>query len=255
MPEQRMETKDIANYLDQYLRIREIRDASLNGLQVQGKPEIAKIGFAVDACIESFEAANQAGVDFLIVHHGLFWGKEQPVTGSNYARIKSLIASGMNLYCAHLPLDAHPEVGNNAQIANALDLEIEYYFGDYQGTPIAVYGRTKTKMAADDFLKDVRKLLGDHVRLDAFGPATFRNVGICTGVGASLLPEAKSLGIEAFITGEPRHSFYHFTKEEGMHVYYGRHYDTETIGLKALAGHLRELFDLPTEFFDVPTEI
>ncbi|MFQ5629484.1 MAG: Nif3-like dinuclear metal center hexameric protein, partial [bacterium] len=199
MPEQKIETKDIVNYLDQYLRIREISDTSLNGLQVQGKPEIEKIGFAVDACVETFEAANQAAVDLLVVHHGLFWGKEQPVTGSHYARFKALIESGMNLYCAHLPLDAHPEVGNNAQIANALDLEIEYYFGDYQGTPIAVYGRTKTKITAKDFLNDVKKLLGNHVRLDAFGPEMFRNVGICTGAGAMLLPEAKSIGIEAFI--------------------------------------------------------
>lgn len=250
-----METKDVVNYLDQYLRIREIRDASLNGLQVQGKTEISQIGFAVDACVETFNAAQKAGVELLIVHHGLFWGKEQPITRSHYFRLKSLIESGINLYCAHLPLDAHPEVGNNAQIAKALDLEIEYFFGDYQGTPIAVYGRTKSKMTSDVFLEDVKKLLGEHVRLDAFGPDTFRNVGICSGAGASLLPEAKQIGIEAFLTGEPRHSYYHFTKEEGIHVYYGRHYDTETIGLKALAGHLRELFDLPTEFFDVPTEI
>ena len=98
-------------------------------------------------------------------------------------------------------------------------------------------------------------MIGDHVRLDAFGPKTFRNVGICSGAAAFLIPEARQLGIEAFITGEPRHSFYHFTKEEGMHLYYGMHYDTEKIGLMALANHLDELFSLPVEFFDIPTKI
>lgn len=250
-----MDTKDIVNYLDHYLRTREIRDASLNGLQVQGKPEVSKIGFAVDACLESIRAAVDSQVDLLIVHHGLFWGREQAITGSHYERIRALIEAEINLYCSHLPLDAHPEVGNNAQLARALDLDVEYYFGDHMGTPIAVYARTRSKMSADVFLETVRRVLGPHVRLDAFGPETFRNVGICSGAGASLLPEARQLGIEAFITGEPRHSYYHFSKEEKIHVYYGRHYDTEIWGLKALDEHLQELFKLPTEFFDIPSEI
>lgn len=250
-----METKDIVNYLDQYLRVREIRDASLNGLQVEGTATTEKIGFAVDACLETFRAAAKANVDLLIVHHGLFWGKVLPVTGSHHARLKSLLSAKMNLYCAHLPLDAHPEVGNNAQIAKALNLDIEYYFGDYGGTPIAVYGRAKKRLTAEAFHQDVKNLLGEHVRLDAYGPKYFRKIGICSGAGASLIPEAHSLGIEAFITGEPRHSFFHYTKEERLHAFYGRHYDTETIGLQALSAHLTELFELPTEFFHAPSEI
>ena len=250
-----METKDIVNYLDQYLRVREIRDASLNGLQVEGKTKIEKIGFGVDACLETLRAAAKAKVDLLIVHHGLFWGKVQPITGSHFTRIKTLIDAKMNLYCAHLPLDAHPEVGNNAQLAKALNLDIEYYFGDYSGTPIAVYGRAKNRLTAEDFHQQLKDVLGEHVRMDAFGPKHFRKIGICSGAGASLLPEARSLGIEAFLTGEPRHSFYYYTKEERMHAYYGRHYDTEVIGLKALSTHLTELFELPAEFFHAPSEI
>lgn len=250
-----METLDIVNYLDQYLRINEIRDDSLNGLQVQGKPDVSKFGFAVDACLEAFTAAQQAGVDFLIVHHGLFWGREQALRGSHYERVRALIESGMNLYCAHLPLDAHPEVGNNARLAQLLNLDIEYYFGDVHGTPIAVHARSPKKITARELLRDLQSTLGEHVRLDAFGPAQFRKIGICSGAGAFLLQEAKQLGLEAFITGEPRQSAYHFSKEEKIHVYYARHYDTETVGLKALSDHLEKLFDLPTEFFDIPTRI
>lgn len=250
-----MKALDLVNYLDQYLRVNEIKDASLNGLQVQGREDVGKIGFAVDACLQSFGAAREAGVDFLIVHHGLFWGSEQPVTGSHYQRLRLLFDAGINLYCAHLPLDAHPEVGNNAQLAKVLELDIEYYFGDYKGTPIAVFARAGSKLTAEQLHKRLQQQIGEHVRLDAFGPAKFRNIGICSGAGASLLPEAKRIGIEAFITGEPRHSFYHFSREEGVHVYYGRHYDTEVIGLKALAAHLEELFDQSTTFIDTPTKI
>ncbi|RMD95033.1 MAG: Nif3-like dinuclear metal center hexameric protein [Calditrichaeota bacterium] len=248
-------TKDIVNYLDEYLRIREIKDDSLNGLQVQGRPEVEKLGFAVDASLDAFEAARAANVDLLIVHHGLFWGREQPITHSHYHRIRLLIESGLNLYCAHLPLDAHPEVGNNAQLASQLDLDVEYYFGQYKGTPIAVYARARKKLHAGELLEKLKTVVGEHVRLDEFGPQTFRNIGICSGAGASFIPEAKQLGMEAFITGEPRHSYYNYSKEEKMHIYYGRHYDTETLGLKALADHLQDLFKLPTQFFDLPSFI
>ena len=250
-----LESKDIVNYLNQYLRIQEIQDSSLNGLQVQGRGEIKKIGLAVDACMDVFKAAQDAGVDFLIVHHGLFWGEPQRIVHSHYHRVRTLIESGINLYCAHLPLDAHPEVGNNVQLAHLLDLDVEYYFGVYKGTPIAVYARARKKLTAAELLEKLQKTLGEHVRLDEFGPKKFRNIGICSGAGASFIPEAKELGIEAFITGEPRHSFYFFTKEEKMHAYYGRHYDTETLGLKALARHLEEMFKLPTQFFDSPSNI
>lgn len=244
---------DLTIYLDQYLRTREIRDDSLNGLQVQGRTEINKIGFAVDACLASFLQAKAAGVDFLIVHHGLFWGRELPLTGSHFIRVKTLIESGTNLYCSHLPLDVHPEVGNNVQLAEALGLQVEYFFGEYKGTPIAVYSRSEGKWTADELLIKLRKILGDHVRVDKNGPEKFRNIGICTGAGAAFLPEARSIGIEAYVTGEPRHSFYHYALEENIHTFFGRHYDTETLGLKALARHLEETFELDTTFIDVPT--
>jgi len=250
-----LEARDVVNYLDQYLRIREIPDKSLNGLQVQGKKEVRKIGLAVDACMQVFKQAREAGVDMLIVHHGLFWGALQPLVRSLYDRVRFLIENDINLYCAHIPLDVHPEVGNNAQLAQKLDLEVEYYFGNYKGTPVAVYARAPKKMAPEELHTRLKGVLGEHVRMDAFGPATFRNIGICSGAGADFIPEARSLGIEAFITGEPRHGIYYYAQEEKMHVYYGRHYETEVLGVKALGQHLEETLKLSTQFFDAPSHI
>ena len=246
---------DLTNYLDQYLRVSEFNESAINGLQVQGKTDINKIGFAVDACRASFLAAKEAGIDMLIVHHGLFWGHEQAIVGSHFDRLRLLFETGINLYAAHLPLDAHPEVGNNARIARELGLEIDHYFGNYNGTPIAVLARSAQEIDAPTVKKNLQKIIGEHVRLDSFGPKKFQRIGICSGAGASLIPEAKSLGVQAFITGEPRQSFYHFAREEKMHILYGRHYDTETIGLQALAAHLAASFQLETEFFDIPTNI
>jgi len=250
-----MKTQDLTNYLDQYLRTQEIPDTSLNGLQVQGAKKVTKIGYAVDACLDSIKAAAAEKVNYLIVHHGLFWGHEQTITNSHHKRIEALIKNNINLYCSHLPLDIHPEVGNNAVLATKLSLAVEYYFGEFRGTPIAVHARSKSKLTAEKLGERLRKVLGDHVRVDAFGPKEFKTVGICTGAGASFFPEAKKIGISAFITGEPRHSFYHFSKEENMHACYGRHYDTETLGLHALADHLAEISGIPHTFFDFPSDI
>lgn len=246
---------DLTNYLDQYLRISDFNESAINGLQVQGKEQVRKIGFAVDACMASFLAAMDANVDMLIVHHGLFWGHEQAITGSHFERIRVLIESGISLYAAHLPLDAHPEVGNNARLAQELGLEIDQYFGHYNGTPIAILGHSLKKIDAPTLKSNLQKIIGEHVRLDRFGPEDIHRIGICSGAGANLIPEAKSLGAEAFITGEPRQSYFHFAREEKIHVLYGRHYDTETIGLKTIAAHLAELFQLESQFFDIPTNI
>ncbi len=250
-----IETTDLTKYLDQYLRINEFAESAINGLQVQGRPQIRKIGFAVDACLASFQAAKKSGADMLIVHHGLFWGHEQALIGSHFHRLRLLMEAEINLYAAHLPLDAHPEIGNNARLAQELGLEIDRYFGDYNGTPIAVLGASPAKTDAATLKKKLQALIGNHVRLDSFGPDEFRHIGICSGAGANLIPQAKSIGAAAFITGEPRQGYYHFAREEGMHVFYGRHYDTETIGLKALAAHISASFQLETEFFDIPTKI
>lgn len=248
-----MRTPDLVAHLNRFLCVGDFVDASCNGLQVQGRDEITKVGAAVDACIESFDIAAQRGIDFLIVHHGLLWEKVEPVVGAHYARVKKLIDANINLYAAHLPLDAHLEVGNNAMIIRKLGFELDGGFGKYHGVMIGARGRTATPFTQDKLLNAATQLFGKETRGDMFGTEKISTLAVCSGAGASLLPDVQSAGIDCFITGEPRHSFFHFCKEHRLNVIYGGHYATETFGVIALAEYIQEKFGLPFEFIDVPS--
>lgn len=248
-----MHRQELVRYLDEYLDIHATPDASLNGLQVEGKDMVQTLGLAVDACEAVFSLALQEKVDFLIVHHGLFWGSPEPLTGGRYRRIKLLVENGINLYAAHLPLDRHAEVGNAVQLARLLDLQVTAPFGEIQGVPVGYEATADPEISIDDLASRVRDRLNLDARIDAFGPASISRVGIVTGSGTSLLPEALAKGLDAFITGEPRHSSYHTTREEGIHCIYAGHYCTETLGVQALGGHLKREFNLSTHFLSFPT--
>jgi len=250
-----MQATELVAHLDEYLRVRDFTDSSRNGLQVQGRDEVRRVGAAVDACAESIEAAAQRRIDFLIVHHGLIWERPELIVGAHYARIKKLLDAGINLYAAHLPLDAHPEVGNNALITRRLGFEVEASFGKHQGIFIGVCGRIATPFSKSELLQNVRQLFGEEARGDMFGPEKISTLAVCSGAGAMLLPEVQAAGIDCYITGEPRHSFFHFCKEHRMNVIYGGHYATETFGVIALAEYIQQNFNLPFEFIDVPSGI
>ncbi len=251
-----MKTTDLIHYLDTYLEINKIPDASLNGLQIEGKEEVNKIGVAVDACYDAMAAAVAAGVDLLIVHHGLFWDKPVRLVGSEFRRVQALIKNSVNLYVAHLPLDWHPEVGNNAVLARKIGFEVAEGFGASgaaDGRCIGCIAEAQEGLASAEFIERVVTALNGDVRADFFGPATIKRIAIVTGGGAFLLPQVLRANVDAFITGEPKHSLFHFTKENKLNVIYGGHYETETFGVIALAEHLRQKFQLPFEFFDFPT--
>ncbi len=248
-----MNRRELVSYLDELLNVHAIPDASLNGLQVEGKAEVELVGLAVDACAEIFHQAVAAQVDLLIVHHGLFWGKPEPLVGSHLRRVKLLLDAGLNLYAAHLPLDLHPEVGNAAQLAQLLGLQAVAGFGEYQGVKVGVEARPDQPMAFEELVSRVKEKVNAEARVDAFGPAVVRRVGIVTGSGASVLPEAIATGLDTFITGEPRHSSFHPSREEGVNCIYAGHYCTETLGVKALGSRLEQVFGLGTRFFDFPT--
>jgi dinuclear metal center YbgI/SA1388 family protein len=248
-----MKRQDLVAYLDELLDIRSIPDTSLNGLQVQGNHEVSTVGLAVDACEEIFRQAIEARVDFLIVHHGLFWGKAEPLVGGHLRRIKSLLENDMSLYAAHLPLDAHRELGNAAQLAQLLGLQVVCAFGDYQGVQVGVEAQPVGALSFQELANRVRERISPNARADAFGPESVRRVGIVTGSGASLLPEAVAHGLDTFITGEPRHSSFHYTREEHLNSIYAGHYCTETLGVKALGARLEQEFGLDTRFLDFPT--
>lgn len=251
-----MKTTELIAYLDDYLEINKIPDASLNGLQVEGKAEVNQIGVAVDACVDSILAAAEAGVELLIVHHGLFWDKPMRLVGNEFRRVQALIKNEVNLYAAHLPLDWHPHVGNNAVLARKLGLEVVAGFGASgaaDGRTIGCIAEAATTLAPTQLLEQLTAVLAGDIRADLFGGHEIKRVAIVTGGGTFLLPQVLHAGVDAYLTGEPKHSFYHFTKENKLNVIYGGHYETETLGVIALAEHLQEKFQLPFEFFDFPT--
>lgn len=248
-----MRLPELVEYLDRYLRVTEVPDypGALNGLQVDGARDVARIGVAVDASEASIRAAVDGGCDLLLVHHGVFWDGNQPVTGRRYRRLRPLLQHDVALYAAHLPLDLHPEVGNNVVLARELGIELRGTFGAYQGVDIGVWGDCEiTREALAARLDDV---LGVRIHLMPGGPERIRRIGVITGGAGSSIRDAIAAGLDAFVTGEGAHHTYFDAVEGGINVYYGGHYATEVWGVRALAQHLAERFGLAWEFFDQPT--
>jgi dinuclear metal center YbgI/SA1388 family protein len=245
--------REVTGYLDGYLRVAEIPDypTALNGLQVENGGAVTRVAVAVDAVQATIEAAAAAGADLLLVHHGLFWDGNQPLTGRRYRRLKRLLDAGIAVYSAHLPLDVHPEVGNNAVLAKALGIVIDGTVGSYRGFPIGVSGRLELRREA--LAARLDELLGCRVKLVAGGPERTTRVGVVTGGAAGELTAARLMGIDTFITGEGAHHNYFDAEEGGINLLLGGHYATETWGVKALGRHLEERFGLPWTFIDHPT--
>ncbi|WP_038047864.1 Nif3-like dinuclear metal center hexameric protein [Thermus caliditerrae] len=240
-----MDRDELVRYLDAYLRIKDFpQDPSLNGLQVEGKREVRKVGAAVDAAEATFRKALEEGVDFLLVHHGLFWGKPFPIVGHHKRRLELLFQGGISLYAAHLPLDAHPEVGNNHELARALGLEaLEPY-------DVGVKGRFPLPTPLVQVADRLGQLTGMTPLVHQGGSDRVETAVIVSGGAAGLVEKVEA---DLFITGEPKHSVFHETFERGLNVIYAGHYDTEVFGVKALARHLEARFGLPWVFLDHPT--
>ncbi len=246
-----MRVKEIADYLDNLLGVRTVDDISLNGLQVGGNHEVGKVALAVDASLETFKKAVDS--DLLIVHHGLYWGKPLPIVDGMYERIKFLIENDIALYAVHLPLDLHPELGNNAQGLKLLGLEPVAEFGNYHGINIGFEFDLGSKLNVTDF----KKLFDERLETDSilweFGPERIKRGAFVSGDAISLLPEAIEKGLDIYITGEPRHSYYWQAYEARINVLFGGHYRTETLGVRALGKHLNEKFGLKIHFIELPT--
>ncbi len=232
----------------------EAADPSRNGLQVDNDgTDIIRVAFAVDACLETVERAHRAGAGMLFVHHGLFWQESECVTGIHYRRIKALLDANLALYASHLPLDAHPEVGNNAGLAARLGLVNREPFGEWHGRDIGFRGDTAAPMNIDDIMS---KLFPDgkkpaHVL--PFGPEAVTRIGIVSGGASDEVHQAIALGLDLFITGEIGHEIYHAALENGIHVIAGGHYQTETVGVRLVAERLGRETGIDTVFIDVPT--
>lgn len=228
------------------------RDESINGLQIQGKGSIKKIGVAVDACAFVFEKAAEMKIDFLVVHHGLIWGGIKSVSGILQRRISMLLKADISLYACHLPLDWHPEYGNNAELLRMLSIARKGEFGEYHGKKIGYWGRTRREMSLEDFNGHVRNTLKAELSSIDFGRKV-RNVGVVSGGGWSALHDAERYGIDTFLTGEPSHSAYTLAEELRVNLVFAGHYATETPGVRAAGRMLKTKFGIPAEFIDHPT--
>lgn len=245
--------RTLTEHLDRCLKIKTVADwpNALNGLQVGNSGVVKKIGAAVDACESSIHAAAEAGVDFLVVHHGLFWSGAQPLTGARFRKIKIALDYNLAIYSAHLPLDLHPAVGNNALLCKALGFKKTEPFFFEKGRFIGL--QTKRAMDRDELVNRLEKALGSPVRLCPGGPQTTARIGVVTGGAGAEVSKAAGEGVETFITGEGPHWSYTAAEELGVNLLYGGHYATETFGVKALAAQLARRFKLPWQFIDHPT--
>jgi dinuclear metal center YbgI/SA1388 family protein len=244
----------IVKFLDDTLDIRAIpNDSSLNGLQVEASREVDAITLAVDACEESIRIAARRRSGLLIVHHGLFWGAQAPVTGIMASRIRLLMEKKVSLYACHLPLDCHPEIGNNARLCSLLGVHSPARFGEYHGIEIGLCGRLGAPMNAASFAAKVRRVTGAGVRSFAFGPPKIGKIAVVSGGGASLLEDAWRAGCDAMLTGETSHSAFHAAREYGINLFCAGHYATETFGVRALGGLIESKLGLRAVFADAPT--
>ena len=242
--------KEVVEFLDAELGIKDVEDSSNNGLQVEGKKEIKKIAFAVDACMEVFEKAKD--FDMVIVHHGISWDDSlKYLTGLNYSRVKFLIDNNIALYAAHLPLDKHPKHGNNAEFCRIFGLKYLHGFGDYHGQIIGFAGEKDTSL--NEFVEEIEKNLHTKCTVFEFGKKQIKKIAVVSGGGSMALNEAIEKGIDCFVTGEIQHYTYHVAKEGKINFIVAGHYATETLGVKALMNLVKEKFDVGVKFIDAPT--
>ena len=243
----------LVDYCHDLLRIGEIADwpNALNGLQIENSGAVTKIGAAVDASTCTINAAIERGINFLIVHHGLFWPGLQPITGGRRRMLERAFKHDLALYSAHLPLDIHSVLGNNAQLARALGFENTEPFFERKGQCVGL--KVKAQVSRAELARKLEHSLGCPVKLFAAGPEQTETIALITGGAGSDIYAVVEEGIDTFITGEAPHWAAVAAEEIGINLLLGGHYATETFGVKALAAHLSDRFDLPWEFLDCPT--
>jgi dinuclear metal center YbgI/SA1388 family protein len=243
----------IVSYCDRLLHTTEVQDyeGAVNGLQVDNSGRVARIAAAVDASLATVKLAVRASANLLVVHHGLFWGASHPWTGKRYELLRALLEGDLAVYSSHLPLDAHPRLGNNAHLCAALGLKKLRPFFHSHGRPIGFQAEKRVRRA--DLAAAVKRATGAQPRLIFGGPEVCRRIGVVTGGAGGDLKIAAAEGVDTFITGEGPHWTYALAEELGLNVIYGGHYATETFGVKALAEHLAQRFKVPWTFLDHPS--
>jgi dinuclear metal center YbgI/SA1388 family protein len=244
---------DIVAFCDQRVRKSEIKDfdGACNGLQLENQGEVTKIGAAVDAGQRPFEAAIAAKIDFLICHHGMFWAPPVPLTGIRYKKVKTALDGDLAVYGAHLPLDCHPEIGNNALLAKELGLDRIGSFLNYEGNDIATIASAPDG-GRSELSERLKALFPETYQGIEYGSDKPERVAILTGSGQSAVPRLQVEGIDTLVTGELKQHHFNMAQELGLNLYPCGHYATEVFGVKALAAELAEKFGLDWEFIEQP---
>jgi dinuclear metal center YbgI/SA1388 family protein len=240
-------------HCDRLLRTAEFTDwdGAANGLQVENAGAVTRIGAAVDASLATVRLALRARADLLLVHHGLFWTPSHPWTGRRYELLRLLLDHGLAVYSSHLPLDAHPRLGNNAQLAAALGLGKLQPFFQTKGQCIGF--KTRARLRREELAGRLQRATGAPPKVIPAGPAVCERIGVVTGGAGAELKQAVAEGVDTFVTGEGPHWTYALAEELRLNVLYGGHYATETFGVKALAAQLSRQFAVPWTFLDHPT--
>ncbi len=249
----------IQSFLKELLDPNNISDIAINGIQVENDgSKINKIAFAVDASIISIEQTILKKCNLLIVHHGFFWGNQQPITGVLKNRIKLLLDNNIGLIAYHLPLDMHSQYGNNIIILKKVIKKLSYYspFGMYHNNYIGWQTNLKKPMFIEEISKNLDISLNDNTfKYLAFGNKEIRKIGVVSGGAASCFNDAINNKIDLFITGDRDHTLYHSAKENKINLLFAGHYFTETFGIKTLQKVIEKKFDVYTCFLDLPTNL
>ena len=250
-----MKLKELDSYFRSFLAIDDLAgtDISLNGVQVENTADIICIAFAVDACLEVFKRAEEAGAQMVFVHHGLFWGHEQRITGSHYQRLKFLLENNMALYAVHLPLDIHPDLGNNVSLAKAAGLVDLKPFGRYRGIDVGVKGTFKEPVATEHVLDNLGYDRAELLSYLSFGKEKNLTGAVITGGGEHDVADAIDEDVDLYITGDAAHVVYHTCLENKINMVSAGHYRTEVYGVQNVAKKVSDELALKTVFIDVPT--
>ena len=248
-----MKINELVDYTGQILQVERFRDYCPNGLQVGGRSDVSKIVTGVTASMALLEAAHEAGADAVLVHHGYFWRNEDAcVTGIKRTRLKFLLRHDINLLAYHLPLDAHPEFGNNVQLGRMLGLGIEGWAGEQN---IVAHGSLAYPLSLQAFGEHLAKVLQRQPLLVGDLAKPIKRVAWCTGAAQQYLELALSLNVDAFMSGEVSEQTVHLARESGVAYIAAGHHATERYGVQALGNHLAQQFGLQHEFIDVDNPV
>ncbi|MFH1729509.1 MAG: Nif3-like dinuclear metal center hexameric protein [Pseudomonadota bacterium] len=247
---------DLESYLNEYLKVNEIRDYVPNGLQVEGKDEIKKVVIAVSASLELFEKAIEKDADAILVHHGMLWDNEiKVIKGWKKTRIETLIKSNLSLFAYHLPLDMHEEVGNNFVAAKDLGAVALNGFGDYRGKKLGCIGELKKEICFKEFQEKIKTYYKSNLKVYNFGKEKISKIAVVSGGASDIYYQVTKDDLDVFITGEVGEPIMNMAKEVGVNFIAAGHYNTEKVGVIALGRRLKDKFNIDVEFVDIPNDV